>query len=71
MKRLWLEFSLVMILSFPVLGWIGTRIYQEIPSIPASVVTTDGVVLADEGESGPGLDCRLAASRCNDLRPSR
>jgi nitric oxide reductase subunit B len=29
MRRLWIGFTLVMILSFLVLGWIGTRIYQE------------------------------------------
>ena len=39
MKRLWIAFSLVMILSFLVLGWIGTRIYQEMPPLPAKVVT--------------------------------
>ena len=33
MKRLWLFFSLVMVVSFAVLGWIGTRIYQEAPPI--------------------------------------
>ena len=42
MKRLWLLFAAVMILSFPVLGWIGTRIYQEMPPFAEQVVTTDG-----------------------------
>ena len=44
MKRLWIAFALVMVLSFLVLGWIGTRIYQEMPPLPAKVVTTDGTV---------------------------
>ncbi len=54
MKRLWIAFTLVMVLSFLVLGWIGTRIYQEMPPLPAKVVTTDGTVLVDEGEIQAG-----------------
>ena len=45
MKRLWIGFAAEMILSFLVLGWIGTRIYQEMPPIPDKFVTTDGVTL--------------------------
>ena len=54
MKRLWIAFTLVMVLSFLVLGWIGTRIYQEMPPLPARVVTTDGTVLVGEGEISAG-----------------
>jgi nitric oxide reductase subunit B len=54
MKRLWIAFTLVMVLSFLVLGWIGTRIYQEMPPLPAKVVTTDRAVLVDEGEIQAG-----------------
>lgn len=50
MKRLWLLFSLVMVLSFAVLGWIGRRIYEEAPPIADKVVTTAGQVVVDEGE---------------------
>lgn len=50
MKRLWIGFTLVMFLSFLVLGWIGTRIYQEKPPIPTKVVTTDGTELIADGE---------------------
>ncbi|MBX3401033.1 MAG: nitric-oxide reductase large subunit [Gemmataceae bacterium] len=50
MKRLWIGFTLVMFVSFLVLGWIGTRIYQEKPPIPSKIVTTDGTVLVAEGE---------------------
>ncbi|MGD9648887.1 MAG: nitric-oxide reductase large subunit, partial [Pirellulales bacterium] len=45
MQRLWLLFALVMVLSFAVLGWIGTRIYQEKPPLPADVVDTKGTVV--------------------------
>ena len=50
MRRLWIGFTLVMVLSFLVLGWIGTRIYQEAPPIPQQVVTTEGTVLIKPGE---------------------
>lgn len=56
MKRLWLFFALVMVVSFVVLGWIGTRIYEEAPPIADRVVTTDGTVVIAEGgnRSRPG-----------------
>lgn len=54
MKALWIYFTLVMVLSFAVLGWIGTRIYQEAPPIPRQVVTTEGQVLIDEGQITAG-----------------
>jgi nitric oxide reductase subunit B len=54
MKRLWIGFVLVMLLSFLVLGWIGTRIYQEKPPIPSKVVATDGTVLVAEGDIRAG-----------------
>jgi hypothetical protein len=45
MKRLWISFALVCSLSFAVLGWIGTRIYQKMPPIPTAVVSTDGAIV--------------------------
>ena len=54
MKRLWICFVLVMFVSFLILGWIGTRIYQEAPPIAAKVVTTDGTVVIDEGDITAG-----------------
>jgi len=43
-------FAAVMVFSFAVLGWIGTRIYHEMPPIPDRVLTSDGTVLIDSGE---------------------
>ena len=40
--------------SFAVLGWIGTRIYQEMPPIPAKIVDTTGAVVVAEGDIGRG-----------------
>lgn len=54
MKRLWLLFSAIIILSFSVLGWIGTRIYQEAPPIPDKVVTTSGAAVTYSGEIQAG-----------------
>ena len=54
MKKLWIAFALVMVVSFAVLGWIGTRIYQEAPPLVNKVVTTDGKVVIDEGEIQAG-----------------
>ncbi|MBX7187272.1 MAG: nitric-oxide reductase large subunit [Vicinamibacteria bacterium] len=49
MKRLWIALAVVMVFSFGVLGWIGSRIYQEMPPVPDRVVTTDGAVVVPEG----------------------
>ena len=54
MKKLWISFAIVFSLSFAVLGWIGTRIYQEMPPIPATIVSTDGTVVVADGDIGRG-----------------
>ena len=54
MRRLWLLFVVVLVVSFTVLGWIGTRIYQEAPPIADKVVTSDGKVVIDTGEIEAG-----------------
>ena len=54
MKKLWVSFAGVLAISFGVLGWIGTRIYQEMPPIPSSVVTTDGRTVIPDGDIGRG-----------------
>jgi nitric oxide reductase subunit B len=54
MKRLWLLFAAVMVVSFAVLSWIGSRIYQEAPPLPDRVVTTDGETVVSDGEIQAG-----------------
>ena len=54
MRRLWLVFAAVLVVSFAILGWIGTRIYQEMPPLPERVVTTTGEVVIDKGEIQAG-----------------
>src|SRR5208337_3980280 len=54
MKRLWIAFAVVMIFSFSILGWVGTRIYQEAPPLPDQVVDKDGKVVIPSGDIGKG-----------------
>ena len=54
MKRLWIFFGLVVVPSFVVLSWIGTRIYDEAPPLADQVITTDGTVVIGEGEIQAG-----------------
>ncbi|NVB79870.1 MAG: nitric-oxide reductase large subunit [Kofleriaceae bacterium] len=56
MRRLWLGLSLVLLLSFGILAWVGSRIYQLAPPIPDRVVTTDGRVVFGSGEVEAGQD---------------
>jgi nitric oxide reductase subunit B len=53
-KRLWFSFVVVLVASFFVLGWVGTRIHDEMPPIPSKVVATDGRTVIDEGEVSAG-----------------
>ncbi|MGI8670380.1 MAG: nitric-oxide reductase large subunit [Aridibacter sp.] len=54
MRKIWLIFGLISLLSFGALLWIGTEIFREAPPIPRQVVTTDGTVLIDEDEISKG-----------------
>jgi nitric oxide reductase subunit B len=50
MRRLWIAFLVVVVASFAVLGWVGTRVYQQAPPLPARVITTDGRVMIPPGD---------------------
>jgi len=54
MRKLWISALIVVGVSFGILGWIGTKIYQEMPPIPDRVVTTDGAEVIGSGEIGRG-----------------
>ncbi|MBP1635558.1 MAG: norB [Acidobacteria bacterium] len=49
MRRLWLAFAAVVVVSFAVLGWVGVRIYQQAPPVPSTVISADGEVVIPEG----------------------
>ena len=54
MKKLWLIFIAIFVLSFAILGWVGTEIFRQAPPIPREVVTTDGQVLIAAEEISNG-----------------
>ncbi len=49
MKRLWIMLAVVLTFGFTVLGWVGSRIYQDMPPIPDRIVTSDGQVVVPDG----------------------
>ena len=54
MRRLWLAFAVVLVASFAVLGWIGTRIYQEAPPLAVRFETTEGEAIASAEDIARG-----------------
>src|SRR5215471_12205972 len=54
MKQLWIMLVIVLIFGFTVLGWVGSRIFQDMPPIPERIATTDGQVVASEGSIRSG-----------------
>lgn len=45
MKKYWISFSIVIVVSFAGLIYLGSEIYQVAPPIPERVITTDGEVV--------------------------
>ncbi len=54
MKKLWIIFALIVGVEFAVLGWIGTRVYQEKPPILDKVITTSGGEVISTGQIARG-----------------
>ena len=54
MRRYWLAFFGVLVVSFAVLGWTGVRVYQQAPPIPERVVATDGTEVIASGAISAG-----------------
>ncbi len=54
MRKLWIGLAVVVIISFSVLGWVGARIYQQMPPIPDRVVTTEGKEVFGSGQIAAG-----------------
>jgi nitric oxide reductase subunit B len=53
-RRLWVALSLVIIISFAILGYYGGRIYQVMPPIPDRVVTDDGTEIFTKSDIQDG-----------------
>jgi len=60
-RKLWTWLGVICVLSFAVLGWVGTEIYLTAPPIPQQVVSTKGVVLFSEGQVQRGQEAWLSA----------
>jgi hypothetical protein len=54
MKKLLVIGAIVVATSFAVLGWIGSRIYQEMPPVPDRVITATGDEAIPSGEIARG-----------------
>lgn len=60
-RKLWTWLAVICVMSFAVLGWVGTEIYLTAPPIPKQVVSTKGAVLFSEGQVQRGQEAWLAA----------
>jgi len=49
-RKLWTWLAVICLLSFSVLGWIGSEIYLTAPPIPKQVISTNGEVIFSEGQ---------------------
>ncbi len=56
MRRLWIAFIAVLVVSFGVLAWVGARIYQQAPPMPDRVVSSSGQVIFDRTLIEEGQD---------------
>lgn len=60
-RKLWTWLAVICVLSFAVLGWVGTEIYLTAPPIPKQVTNTKGDVLFSEGQVQLGQEAWLSA----------
>lgn len=60
-RKLWTWLAVICVLSFAVLGWVGSEIYVKAPPIPNQVVSTKGDVLFSAGQVQRGQEAWLSA----------
>lgn len=60
-RKLWTWLAVICVLSFAVLGWVGTEIYLSAPPIPQQVSSRQGEVLFSEGQVQRGQQAWLSA----------
>ncbi len=60
-RKLWTWLAVICVMSFAVLGWVGTEIYLTAPPIPKQVVSSDGKALFEEGQVTRGQQAWLTA----------
>lgn len=54
MKKYWIAFTVVIVVSFAVLSWVGVRIYQQKPPIPEKVITKSGELVYSKSDIQDG-----------------
>lgn len=60
-RKLWTWLAIICVLSFSVLGWVGTEIYLKAPPIPKQIVSTDKQLLYSGEQIQRGQEAWLAA----------
>lgn len=60
-RKLWTWLAIICVLSFAVLGWVGSEIYVKAPPIPNQVVSNKGEVLFSAGQVERGQQAWLTA----------
>ncbi|MBI3284898.1 MAG: nitric-oxide reductase large subunit [Burkholderiales bacterium] len=60
-RKLWTWLAVICVLSFSVLGWVGSEIYLTAPPIPKQILSTKGDVLFSEGQVQRGQEAWLSA----------
>jgi nitric oxide reductase subunit B len=60
-RKLWTWLAVICVLSFAVLGWVGTEIYLSAPPIPKQVISSNGTILFSEGQVQRGQEAWLSA----------
>jgi nitric oxide reductase subunit B len=60
-RKLWTWLAVICVISFAILGWVGTEIYQKAPPIPTQVVSTDNKVLYTGEQVQKGQETWLMA----------
>ena len=60
-RKLWTWLAVICVLSFSVLGWVGTEIYLKAPPIPQQIVSTSGEVLYTGEQVKRGQSAWLSA----------
>jgi nitric oxide reductase subunit B len=60
-RKLWTWLAVICVLSFAVLGWVGTEIYVSAPPIPKQIVSSSGEKLYTGDDVRRGQEAWLAA----------
>ncbi len=60
-RKLWTWLAVICVISFAILGWVGTEIYVNAPPIPKQVISSKGEIVFSEGQVQRGQEAWLSA----------